>query len=211
MFHKAVDLKFKDGTILEMTFQDGLVKQYDMAVLFEKYPQLKALENRELFLSGKLMGMYGIVWNDDLDIEAETIYEDGIIVRQEKPAENIAIGEAVMSARTEKGFTQKELARASGINQADISKIEKGIANPSVTISLNEFGLEKDDILITALPDLVNETDHSNIIAWNVNGAYIDNISYNDNDNTFKIVFGAHMYLSMGNKHKVILVFNRVK
>lgn len=116
-----------------MTFQDGLVKQYDMAVLFEKYPQLKVLENRELFLSGKLMGMYGIVWNDDLDIEAETIYEDGITVRQEKPAENIAIGEVVMSARAEKGFTQKELARASGINQADISKIEKGIANPTVT------------------------------------------------------------------------------
>ena len=133
MFHKAIDLKFKEGTILEMTFQDGLVKQYDMAVLFEKYPQLRALENRELFLSGKLMGMYGIVWNDDLDIEAETIYEDGITVRQEKPAENIAIGEVVMSARAEKGFTQKELARASGINQADISKIEKGIANPTVT------------------------------------------------------------------------------
>ena len=133
MFHKAVDLKFKDGTILEMTFQDGLVKQYDMAVLFEKYPQLRALENRDLFLSGKLMGMYGIVWNDDLDIEAETIYEDGITVRQEKPAENVAIGETVMSARAEKGFTQKELARASGINQADISKIEKGIANPTVT------------------------------------------------------------------------------
>ena len=133
MFHKAIDLKFKEGTILEMTFQDGLVKQYDMAVLFEKYPQLKVLENRELFLSGKLMGMYGIVWNDDLDIEAETIYEDGITVRQEKPAENIAIGEVVMSARAEKGFTQKELARASGINQADISKIEKGIANPTVT------------------------------------------------------------------------------
>ena len=133
MFHKAVDLKFKEGTMLEMTFQDGLVKQYDMAVLFEKYPQLKALENRELFLSGKLMGMYGIVWNDDLDIEAETIYEDGIIVRQEKPAENIAIGEAVMSARAVKGFTQKELAKASGINQSDISKIEKGIANPTVT------------------------------------------------------------------------------
>ena len=111
MFHKAVDLKFKEGTILEMTFQDGLVKQYDMAVLFDKYPQLKALENRELFLSGK----------------------DGITVRQEKPAENIAIGEAVMSARAEKGFTQKELAKASGINQADISKIEKGIANPTVT------------------------------------------------------------------------------
>ena len=38
-----------------------------------------------------------------------------------------------MSARAVKGFTQKELAKASGINQSDISKIEKGIANPTVT------------------------------------------------------------------------------
>ena len=56
MFHKAIDLKFLDGTALAVTFQDGKVKRYDMRCLFSKYPQLKALEDRELFLSGKLMG-----------------------------------------------------------------------------------------------------------------------------------------------------------
>lgn len=49
-----------------------------MASLFTKYPSLKALKDRKLFLSGKLMGSYGIYWNEDLDIEVETIYEDGI-------------------------------------------------------------------------------------------------------------------------------------
>lgn len=29
------------------------------------------------------MGAYGIMWNDDLDIETETIYEDGVTVRKE--------------------------------------------------------------------------------------------------------------------------------
>jgi len=77
MFHKAINLEFKEGTTLELTFQNGEVKAYDMTVLFGKYPQLKALKDRPLFLSGKLMGSYGIIWNDDLDIEAETIYEDG--------------------------------------------------------------------------------------------------------------------------------------
>ena len=85
MFHKAIKLNFKDGTILELTFQDGSVKQYDMCMLFEKHPQLKALENRELFCSGKLLGPYGIVWNDHLDIEAETIYAEGKTVRTETP------------------------------------------------------------------------------------------------------------------------------
>ena len=76
MFHKALNLHFLEGTALEETFQTGEVKRYDMCALFPKYPQLRALENRDLFLSGKLMGAYGIMWNEDLDIETETIYED---------------------------------------------------------------------------------------------------------------------------------------
>ena len=80
MFHKAVELKFKEGTRLEVTFDTGEVKSYDISVLFEKYPQMKALEERDLFVSGKLMGSFGIVWNDELDIEAETVYEDGTTV-----------------------------------------------------------------------------------------------------------------------------------
>ena len=80
MFHRAVDLKFKDGTLLELTFQDGKVIRYDMAVLFDKYPQLCALKDRELFESGKLVGL-GIIWNDGIDIETETIYEEGEVVQ----------------------------------------------------------------------------------------------------------------------------------
>ena len=81
MFHKAIKLEFKEGTALQLTFQDGKVKRFDMAVLFDKYPQLLALRNRALFTSGRLAGYYGIIWNDDLDIEAETLYEDGETVR----------------------------------------------------------------------------------------------------------------------------------
>ncbi|MBR4209162.1 MAG: helix-turn-helix domain-containing protein [Lachnospiraceae bacterium] len=132
MFHKAVELDFGEGTTLELAFQDGKVKRYDMAVLFEKYPRLSALRNRDLFLSGKLMGTYGIVWNEDLDIEAETIYEEGTTVRMVKPASGIVAGDAVAAARAQKGISQKELAEATGMDQSDISKIERGVANPSV-------------------------------------------------------------------------------
>lgn len=81
MFHKAIGLRFLEGTALEVTFRTGEVKRYDMRVLFPKYPQLAVLEDRDLFLSGKLMGSYGIIWNDDLDIETETIFRDGVTVR----------------------------------------------------------------------------------------------------------------------------------
>lgn len=133
MFHKAADLRFLEGTAMEVVFQDGKVKRYDMKVLFSKYPQLCALEDRELFLSGKLMGAYGIMWNDDLDIETETIYEDGITVREEQTAVGQAAAHAVASARALSGMSQKQLAEISGIDQSDISKIERGVANPSVS------------------------------------------------------------------------------
>jgi len=132
MFHKAVDLQFKEATMLEVKFQDGIVKQYDMAQLFRKYPQLEALKDRELFTSGKLMGSYGIMWNDDLDIEAETIYEEGITVRTENMPVGMLAANAVLSARARAGMSQTELAAATGIDQSDISKIERGVANPSI-------------------------------------------------------------------------------
>lgn len=133
MFHKATALRFWEGTALEVIFQDRKAKRYDMAQLFDKYSQLQALKDRNLFLSGKLMGAYGILWNDDLDIEVETIYEDGVTVREDSPACHQAAASAVASARAVSGLSQKQLAALTGIDQSDISKIERGVANPSVS------------------------------------------------------------------------------
>ena len=116
MFHKAVDLKFLTGTCLEVTFQDGTVKEYDMRQLFSKYPQLKALEDRSLFLSGKLMGSYGIIWNDDLDLETETIYEDGKTVGHVPLLSDRTAARAVSAARASAGLSQKQLASLTGID-----------------------------------------------------------------------------------------------
>lgn len=132
MFHKAIELKLLEGTAMEITFQDGVVRRYDMSALFPKYPQLKQLNNRDLFLSGTLIGAYGIVWNDDLDIETETIYEDGETVRKEEIVIHKESSQAVAAARAAAGISQKQLAALTGIDQSDISKIERGIANPSV-------------------------------------------------------------------------------
>ena len=133
MFHKAVQLEFKEGTSLEVAFEDGTVKEYDIAALFERHPQMRALENRALFCAGRLAGPYGIIWNEELDLEIETVYEDGKTVRSLSPAPHTMIGEAVSAARARVGWSQKRLARACGIDQSDISKIERGVANPSVT------------------------------------------------------------------------------
>ena len=54
MFHKAVELTLLDGTAMEVQFQDGRIKRYDLSDLFDKYPQLQALKDRSLFLQGRL-------------------------------------------------------------------------------------------------------------------------------------------------------------
>ena len=133
MFHKAIELNYLDGTAIEVRFQDGLVKRFDLSVLFEKYPQLRALEDRELFLKGKLMGAYGIMWNDELDLEVETVYEEGETVRKEMPAASILVAQAVSAARAKSGLSQKQLAELTGIDQSDLSKIERGVSNPSIS------------------------------------------------------------------------------
>ena len=133
MFHKAVELTLLDGTAMEVQFQDGRIKRYDLSDLFDKYPQLQVLKDRSLFLQGRLEGAYGIVWNDDLDLETETVYEEGITVRTVKPAANLKAAQAVAAARAEKGLSQRQLAELTGIDQSDISKIERGLSNPSVS------------------------------------------------------------------------------
>jgi transcriptional regulator with XRE-family HTH domain len=45
---------------------------------------------------------------------------------------DFSIMQAIIDARKESGMTQKQLAEKSGITQADISRMEKGNANPSL-------------------------------------------------------------------------------
>ena len=129
----AVKLILKENTSFDLYFLDGSVKRYDILSLADKFPQLNALKNRELFLKGKLMGWSGVYWNDELDIDVETPYYEGIDVTNEyDDIENAIIGYKIKEKRLELGLSQEDLASKIGIDQSDLSKIEKGNANPSV-------------------------------------------------------------------------------
>lgn len=124
-------------------FQDGKVFQYDIAEWFDEFPQYKALNNREFFLSGKTSCM-DIIWNDDLDIGLETVYQEGVLVRTEMASVEDLIGNSIAEVRNDRIMSQTELARITGINQADISRIEAGKANPSLkTLKRIAAGLGK--------------------------------------------------------------------
>ena len=130
---KGIKLVLKEGTTFDLYFLDGVVKRYDILSLADKFPQLNALENRDLFLRGTLLGWGGVVWNDELDISSETVFEDGVDVSNEyDDIDNVVVGYKIKQKRIELKLSQEELAAKVGIDQSDLSKIEKGNANPSV-------------------------------------------------------------------------------
>lgn len=55
----------------------------------------------------------------------------------------LTIAQAMIDARKESGLTQKQLSERTGIAQADISKLERGNANPSLrTLQRLAAGME---------------------------------------------------------------------
>lgn len=69
----------KDNYILICEFENGIKKRYDMKILFEEYKIFKQLkENKELFNNVVVdKGGYGISWNEEIDLAAEEIWENG--------------------------------------------------------------------------------------------------------------------------------------
>lgn len=130
---KSIKLILKEGTTFDLYFIDGVVKRYDILSLADKFPQLNALKNRNLFLKGKLLGWSGIYWNDELDIECDTVYEEGEDVSSEyDDIDVVVLGYKIRELRRNADLSQTELASKVGIDQSDLSKIEKGLANPTI-------------------------------------------------------------------------------
>ena len=135
MMYKAIKLFLKQNTLFDVCYLDGVVKRYDILALSDKFPQLNKLKDRSLFEKGKLLGCSGICWNDDLDIDVDTVYEEGADVTCEYDSDVIVaaiIGYKIKTKRLQLFMSQEELAKKTGIDQSDLSKIEKGLANPTI-------------------------------------------------------------------------------
>ena len=86
MFHKAKTVTPLTDYRLLVHFANGTDKEYDMKPLFEEYPVfLELKEIPGLFEQAKTdVGGYGIVWNEDIDIDTEEIYQNGKEVKTHK-------------------------------------------------------------------------------------------------------------------------------
>lgn len=135
MFNRISKVTFNENYVVTCEFNDGSSKQYDFKQLFKKYPVFKRLENEpNLYNNGQIAaGGCAIIFDDNLDIASEELYYNGVLIEQ-KEIENInmQIANMISKARTERNITQKELSDITKIHQAEISKIERGIGNPSI-------------------------------------------------------------------------------
>lgn len=127
-------LEPKENLTLLATFADGEIVSFDVKSMFEKHPVFRRLENQELFSKVKIDGVgYGISWDDEIDLSSDGIYLRGRHVGKTDPNPQVMFGQAVSQAREEKGVSQRELSKRSGVMQAEISKIEQGKGNPTLS------------------------------------------------------------------------------
>jgi len=140
MFQKITSLATLPDYVLLVGFQSGEFRQFDLKPLIAKYTPFKSLtEVSGLYESAKIdTGGYGIVWNDDLDISADGLYEKGVPCTPPQNIENYRqrLIDELVAARRGAGLSQKQLEILSGIAQPCIARTEKGATDPKLSTLL---------------------------------------------------------------------------
>ena len=81
MFHRIEKIEVLEGFDLKVTFVEGITKDYDISQLFERIPAFRRFEKYPYEIKNVKVdvGGYGIIWNDELDLSADEIWENGTI------------------------------------------------------------------------------------------------------------------------------------
>lgn len=140
MIHRIYSVKALDNFEIEVTFYTGEVKEYDvkrLAKYEERYREL--LKDKEQFRNVKVLEYgKGVCWNNnsktaEYDIASENIWFEGVLARITDIDEDMmTVARKFTVMREQMRMTQKELSEKSGVNQGDISRIERGTSNPSI-------------------------------------------------------------------------------
>ena len=125
MFHKIKNVFALPDYKLSVQFYEGVTKLYDMKPLFERLPMFKALESSGDFYGVQVdVGGYGIVWNDDLDLSCDELWENGKVVAT--PFDGlIAFSEATELWELNESTLRKAVAYGKLVNGVDVCKFGK--------------------------------------------------------------------------------------
>lgn len=81
MFYKIKNVRALNNLILQVTFENDIIKIYDVKPLLNKWTVFQILNNNDLFKQVKVdVGGYGISWNEEIDLSCNELWENGKIV-----------------------------------------------------------------------------------------------------------------------------------
>ena len=126
MFHKVKAVNALPDYRLSVQFAEGVTKIYDVKPLFSKWLPFKALENApELFSSVEVdTGGYGIIWNDDLDLSCDELFENGETIKT--PFDGLmAFTDATQLRGLNESTLRKAIAYGKLVNGVDACKYGK--------------------------------------------------------------------------------------
>lgn len=165
MASKIYKVKPREDHTVDVTFFNGIVKRCDVEGLAQIYPEYHSvISGKHLFATAKVdRSKDHILWENGVKLGNESVWFNGVeidVVTIDDAA--IAFAERLRIMRESLFMTQKDLEERSGVYQADISKIERGEANPSLAtmkkltdsmnMSLEFFGERKQRIKECEVP-----------------------------------------------------------
>ncbi len=126
MFHRIRNVAATENFVLIVQFSEGVTKRYDLSPLFEKIPVFKALrQSTELYYSVEVdTGGYGIIWNDDLDLSCDELWDNGEVIETEFDG-MMSFGEAAFIWGLNESTLRKAVAYGKLKNGTDVQKFGK--------------------------------------------------------------------------------------
>jgi hypothetical protein len=143
MFHKIKNVSALTDYKLSVQFSEGVTKIYDVKPLFEKLPVFKRfLDYPEEFAGVSVdVGGYGVVWDDELDLSCDELWENGEAVAT--PFDGlIAFSDATELWGLNESTLRKAIAYGKLINGVDVCKFGKQWVI-SVDAMKREYGSER--------------------------------------------------------------------
>lgn len=126
MFHKVKSVSPLPNFTLSVQFSEGITKLYDMAPLFERIHAFRRLrENAAEFSSVSVdTGGYGIIWDDELDLSCDELWENGTAV--ETPFDGLmAFSDATELWGLHESTLRKAISYGKLVNGVDVCKFGK--------------------------------------------------------------------------------------
>lgn len=126
MFHKIKSVSPLADFRLSVQFSEGITKLYDVKPLFEKIPAFGYLKDHpdEFSCVTVDVGGYGIIWNDELDLSCDELWEHGMQIRT--PFDGImAFSDATELWGLNESTLRKAISYGKLVNGIDVCKFGK--------------------------------------------------------------------------------------